>query len=81
MDIANGQIGQWLHDIAHQRIHGTTGEKTQLLLAQERQSLQPLPVKPPTDSLLPVLTRHQVIPTESLQHPLSVDDPLLGVTS
>lgn len=81
VDTANGQIGQWLNDIAHQRIHGTTGEKPELLLAQERHCLQPLPVKPPTDSLLPVLTRHQVIPTESLQHPLSVYDQLLGVAS
>ncbi|EGY28036.1 Transposase [Candidatus Regiella insecticola 5.15] len=81
VDTANGQIGQWLNDIAHQRIHGTTDEKPQVLLEQERQRLQPLPVKSPTDSPLPALTRHQVIPTESLQHPLSVYDQLLGVAS
>jgi len=43
VDIANAQVGQWLSDVAHQRIHGTTGEKPQVLLDNERLSLMPLP--------------------------------------
>ena len=34
-DVANAHIGPWLHNIAHQRIHGTTGQKPQILLDEE----------------------------------------------
>ncbi len=75
--VANGKIGAWLADIAHQRIHGTTGEKPQVLLDVERLSLQPLPV---INGLTGLVQRHepqQALPIESLQHPLSLYDQLL----
>jgi hypothetical protein len=40
---ANAHIGLWLEGVAHQRIHGTTGVKPQILLDQERFELLPLP--------------------------------------
>lgn len=81
VDTANGQVGHWLADVAHQRIHGTTKEKPQVLLDKERFSLQALPqsvqgVSPeagdqtPDASLMPM-------PLESLQHPLHTYDQLL----
>ena len=81
VDTANGQVGHWLADIAHQRIHGTTKEKPQVLLDEERFSLQALPqsaqgVSPEAGdttldaSLMPM-------PLESLQHPLHTYDQLL----
>jgi hypothetical protein len=33
---ANAHISRWLQEITHQRIHGTTGEKPQVLLDKER---------------------------------------------
>lgn len=77
IDIANGQVGEWLHQIAHQRIHGTTKAKPQDLLDKERLVLQPLPVENHTE----VSTSRQsiAIPVESLQHPLSLYDELLEV--
>jgi transposase len=36
IDTANGQVGQWLHDVAHQRIHGTTEQKPEVLLIKEK---------------------------------------------
>lgn len=79
VDTANAHIGPWLHDVANQRIHGTTGEKPAVLLAKERLSLQPLPsgIKP-RQSDIRQSTRY-AIPRESLQHPLSVYDQLLEV--
>lgn len=77
---ANGKIGPWLADIAHQRIHGTAGEKPQVLLEAERLSLKPLPLfgKPTGPLQRPV--QQQALPVESLQHPLSLYDQLLGET-
>jgi len=75
--VANGKIGPWLADIAHQRIHGTTGEKPQALLEAERLSLQPLPLPDKTSGVLQQLVRQQALPVESLQHPLSLYDQLL----
>jgi len=79
VDTANAHIGPWLHDVANQRIHGTTGEKPAVLLAKESPSLQPLPsgIKTrPTDIRQTTL---YAIPRESLQHPLSVYDQLLEI--
>jgi hypothetical protein len=73
---ANAHIGPWLELIAHQRIHGTTGVKPQIRLDQERFELAPLPSQPqPVVQQRPISTRP--VPTESLQHPLSVYDRLL----
>lgn len=75
-EIANAQVGQWLHDIAHQRIHGTTGEQPQTRLEQERLVFQALPkhVQGVKEFQQP---QRSAIPIESLQHPLSTYDQLL----
>lgn len=82
VDAANAQIGRWLQEIAHQRTHGTTGEKPQLRLDQERHAFLPLPVQTTAASAHPRQSRqantHLAMPYESLQHPLSVYDALLG---
>lgn len=80
VETANGQIGTWLHTVAHQRIHGTTGEKPQLLLDKERLALQALPTD--TTSALPTRSVSDnetacLIPHESFQHPLQTYDQLL----
>ncbi|KPY09345.1 ISPsy4, transposase, partial [Pseudomonas syringae pv. philadelphi] len=73
----NAHNGQWLDEVAHQRIHGTTGVQPAVRLAQEQQLLLPLP----TQSLRPqpaqVLRLGRVLPYESLQHTLSVYEQLL----
>jgi hypothetical protein len=77
VDAANGQIGPWLSDVAHQRIHGTTRQKPQSLLIKERLSLADLPRRS-SRATVPVIKSRQAMPVESLQHPLSVYDQLLG---
>lgn len=73
---ANAHIGPWLEKVAHQRIHGTTNIKPQILLDQERFELMPLPSRSqPAAQQIPIPTRP--IPRESFQHPLSVYDQLL----
>lgn len=79
-DVANAHIGPWLHNIAHQRIHGTTGQKPQILLDEERHSFGALP----SFQVLPQTTHRSLhiarpMPVESLQHSLSVYDQLLQV--
>ena len=79
-DVANAHIGPWLHNIAHQRIHGTTGQKPQILLDEERHSFGALP----DIQVLPHTTHRSLhiarpMPVESLQHSLSVYDQLLQV--
>lgn len=75
--IANGKIGTWLHDVAHQRIHGTTEEKPQVLLDKERLSLLPLPQfvfnKDTINS-----TILSVVPPINLQHPMQIYEELSG---
>lgn len=78
VETANGKIGQWLNEIANQRCHGTTGEKPQVLLEKERLSLLPLPTPQTPVRAKPTQPR-RTIPIESLQHPLSRYDQLLGV--
>jgi transposase len=78
--VANAHIGPWLHNIAHQRIHGTTGQKPQILLDEERHSFGALPYI----QVLPRTTHRSLhiarpMPVESLQHSLSVYDQLLQV--
>jgi transposase len=76
--VANGKVGPWLADVAHQRLHGTTGEKPQVLLESERLSLQPLPLFGEPTGLLQRPVQQQALPVESLQHPLSLYDQLLA---
>lgn len=70
--LANGKIGQWLQEVANERIHGTTQEKPCALLAQELPHLQPLPAfvveKSETITLAPPI---------NLQHAIDVYDALL----
>ncbi len=75
--IANGKIGAWLHDVAHQRIHGTTKEKPQILLDEERSHLQALPRL--------VRSQHQeiqhkcpLVPPNNFQHPIHIYEEILG---
>lgn len=77
VDTANAQVGPWLHEVANQRNHGTTGEKPCVLLDQERFSLQPLPDGVANRASLGPTPLRSVMPLESLQHPLSVYDQLL----
>ena len=78
---ANAHIGRWLEEVAHQRIHGTTGQTPALRLAMERMSLAALP-----SSAAKRTQDHQLcaageiaLPIESLQHPLAVYEELLEV--
>jgi transposase len=79
VETANGKIGQWLNEIANQRCHGTTGEKPHVLLEKERLSLLPLPILERPSVLSRPVQHQRTIPIESLQHPLSRYDQLLGV--
>jgi transposase len=77
VDIANAHVGPWLADVAHQRIHGTTGIKPQVLLDQERHDLLPLPA--PSRPVIVSNLSATPMPVESLQHPLAIYDRLLEV--
>ena len=78
VDTANGQVGPWLAEVAHQRIHGTTGEKPQVLLDKERHYLQPLPKKADSPATARLMVKPDgPVPYESLQHPLNTYDQLL----
>ena len=73
---ANAHIGPWRERVAHQRIHGTTGIKPQVLLDQERFQLSPLPAQSKRAiQQIPIAARP--VPRESLQHPLSTYGRLL----
>lgn len=76
VDTANGQIGPWLREVAHQRCHGTTGQKPQTLLIKEQLALADLPVRVINENR-PVFPSRHALPIESLQHPLSIYDQLL----
>ncbi|HAF90320.1 MAG TPA: IS21 family transposase [Pseudomonas sp.] len=74
---ANAHIGRWLDEIAHQRVHGTTGVPPAMRLAEERGVLLPLPATATSIVPVPALRSGRALPHESLQHPLSVYDQLL----
>lgn len=76
VDAANGQVGRWLDEVAHQRIHGTTKQKPHTLLIQERLSLAELPLRR-SPANVSVIKSASAMPFESIQHPLSVYDQLL----
>ena len=73
----NSYIGRWLHDIAHQRIHGTTGEKPQTRLDKERHQLLALPVESHQMESPLKSSPSSLIPFESIQHSLAIYDQLL----
>lgn len=76
---ANAHIGNWLENVAHQRVHGTTGDKPAIRLGEERHLLLPLPMKALAAHPAPALRPGRALPHDSLQHPLSVYDQLLEV--
>lgn len=75
VEVANRHVRRWLDEVANVRIHGTTGVAPMTLLPDERAVMLPAPaLKAP-----PMVARRVATPVESLQHPLSVYDELLGV--
>ena len=66
--------------MANARVHATTGERPDQRLMLERTALLPLPSSGVVLSASPG-PRSQPVPVESLQHPLSVYDSLLGVAA
>ena len=76
---ANAHIGRWLDEVAHQRDHGTTGEKPAVRLEAERLALLPLAIS--TMAATPAtrwpFLSDAALPIESLQHPLAVYEQLL----
>jgi transposase InsO family protein len=79
---ANAYVGRWLAEVANARVHATTGEQPSRRLADERSALLPLPELAPAPLTAPVrLGLELPVPTESLQHPLSVYQKLLEVSA
>ncbi len=78
VDTANGQVGQWLDEVAHQRIHGTTGKTPESLLIEEKLTLTALPATSVTKAPTVRISNH-AMPIESFQHPLSTYDQLIEV--
>lgn len=77
---ANVEVGRWLREVANARRHGTTNLVPAEQLVIERSALLPLPVRIPHTP--PKLTSNAVpMPTESIQHPLSVYGALIEVTA
>lgn len=69
-------VGRWLTEVANHRIHGTTGERPDQRMILESQALLALPER--GQILVPTHAGHRrPMPTESLQHPLSVYNALL----
>ncbi len=66
---ANSKVGEWLQKVAHQRIHGTTGEKPQILLDKEKAYLGEIPILVET---APEVQSPVVPPSEAIQH--CIDD-------
>jgi len=78
VDAANAQIARWITEVANCRVHATTKERPDRRLVIERAALLPLP----SDAAIeyrPALPNLEPLPIESLQHPLSVYDELLGI--
>lgn len=74
--VANQAVRRWLHEVANERVHATTGEVPNRRLQIEQKFLLPSP-----KLTMPVaLRKADPIPIESLQHPLSDYDALLGQT-
>ena len=78
---ANAHVGRWLDEVAHQRIHGTTGVQPAVWLAEERQVLLPLPAPVCRPQPAVGLRRGRALPNESLQHSLAVYGQLREVSA
>lgn len=88
---ANIEVTRWLHEVAHERVHGTTGEKPSVRLAEERQHLQPVPAPWRADvaaarpqaaqvaapAARPAIVTERIAEPAPLQHPLAMYDSLL----
>jgi transposase len=77
---ANREVLRWLPEVANVRIHATTGERPSARLLADQAHLSPLPVMA-VQANAAAVRASQIIPVESLQHPLSVYDSLLEVAA
>jgi transposase len=75
VDAANAHVRRWLDEVANARVHATTKVVPALRLAEERAVMLPAPAL----QAAPMVAPRVALPVESLQHPLSVYDELLGV--
>jgi hypothetical protein len=75
VDAANVHVRRWLDEVANARVHATTKVVPALRLAEERAVMLPAPAL----HAAPMAAQRVALPVESLQHPLSVYDELLGV--
>jgi len=82
LPLLNQELTSWLEHTANRREHGTTGEVPAEQLLVERQSLQALPPRYSDGRPRQKTTTHKPLrnhwPVETLQHPLSTYDALLG---
>lgn len=74
---ANGYVGRWLTQVANARVHGTTGEVPNHRLQHEQAQLLPLPMSI-GNRYNAASSMARPMPMESLQHPLSLYDQMLG---
>ena len=75
--IANRNVRRWLDDVANARVHATTKAVPAVRLAEERAVMLPAPALKASMKI----AQRVAIPTESLQHPLSVYDELLEIAA
>ena len=74
---ANLHVRRWLDEVANARVHATTKAVPAVRLAEERAVMLPAPaLRAPRP-----IAQRVAIPTESLQHPLSVYDELLEIAA
>ena len=73
--MANRHVRRWLDEVANARVHATTKAVPTVRLAEERAVMLPAPALKAS----PWIVQRVAIPTESLQHPLSVYDELLEI--
>jgi transposase len=76
VDTANREVLRWLNEVANTRIHATTGEQPCMRLPADQAQFMALPIRASAE--VPAISHANVMPFESLQHPLSVYDALLG---
>ncbi|SFV17620.1 hypothetical protein SAMN05216552_10682 [Pseudoduganella namucuonensis] len=89
---ANIEVTRWLREVAHQRVHGTTGERPAARLAEERTRLQALPLPWRADigaarprapvaaapAARPAIVVERLAEPAPVQHPLAVYEQLLA---
>lgn len=77
VETANGYIGNWLVNVANARLHNTTRAVPNHRLIEEKAAFLPLPIR--AGNVVVADSSNAVpMPFESLQHPLSIYDTLLG---